>query len=131
VRDGRLAGTLGEAARRRVDPRSLRCGAGFTAALLLSGALLDLPLLALVLGGNLLVAATFGVMLYLPDRPWPFLRRAFHVRGVPRVDEIPARFSAAGCGSFLVLGSLASLRGHGLLGGAWWVRWPSWRACTR
>ncbi|MFN8619937.1 MAG: hypothetical protein U0869_04190 [Chloroflexota bacterium] len=102
---------------RRVDPRSLRFGAGVTAGLLLAvGLVADLPMLVLLLGGNLLVAGLFGVMLHLPNRPWPFLRRALKVGGVPRVPELPARFSAVTQGLALLLGALAMLRGH-VLGG--------------
>jgi len=115
--EGAVAGAVERVPTRRVDPRSLRFGAGASALLLLAGGLMaDLPMLVALMGGNLLIAGWFGVMLYLPNRPWPFLRRALRIHGVPRDDERPARFSAVGASAFLLLGTLAMLRGHVLLG---------------
>ena len=101
---------------RYVDPRGQRFGAGVSAILLAVAFLFAAPWLALLVGANLLISALFGARLFLPGRPWPFLRRSLRLGPTEPEHEYPPRFAQALGGSFLMVAGLAFVAGLGLVG---------------
>ncbi|HEX7492450.1 MAG TPA: DUF4395 domain-containing protein [Candidatus Limnocylindrales bacterium] len=102
---------------RFIDPRGQRFGAGLSAAVLIASFALNLPWLAILVGINLLVAAAFGSRLFLPGRPWPFIRRALRLGQTEPEHEYPPRFAQALGGTFIAMGTIAFL--VGLTGVGW------------
>ena len=102
---------------RHIDPRGMRFGAGVSAIVLAIAFLVNLPWLAVLVGVNLGVSAFFGTRLFLPSRPWPFVRRVLKL-GPPREPEheYPPRFAQALGATFLGLAGLAFLVGVAPLG---------------
>ena len=103
---------------RSIDPRGQRFGAGASAALLLVAFVVNLPLLAVLVGVNLAVSAALGTRWFLPSRPWPFIRSALHLGKTEPEHEYPPRFAQALGALFLGLGTLAFALGAALAG---WV----------
>lgn len=102
---------------RHIDPRGMRFGAGVSAIVLAIAFLLNLPWLAVLVGVNLGVSAFFGTRLFLPSRPWPFIRRALKLAPPPEPEhEYPPRFAQALGATFLGLAGLAFLVGVTPLG---------------
>ena len=98
---------------RLIDPRGHRFGAGLSVAILVTGLLLNLPLVIPLVGLALAISAFVGTQYSALGRPWPLVRRVFRL-GPPREleSEIPPRFAQVlgtlflGAGTaFLVLGA--------------------------
>ncbi len=102
---------------RHIDPRGMRFGAGVSAIVLAVAFLLNLPWLAVLVGVNLGLSAFFGTRLFLPSKPWPYVRRALKL-GPPAEPEheYPPRFAQALGAVFLGLAGLAFLVGVTPLG---------------
>lgn len=102
---------------RRIDPRGLRFGAAVSAIVLAAAFVLGLPWLVTLLGLNLALSAAFGTRLFLPGRPWPFIRSALRL-GPPREPEheYPPRFAQAMGATFIGLSTIAFVVGAPLLG---------------
>lgn len=101
---------------RQIDPRGMRFGAGVSAVILAVAFLLDVPLLAGLVGVNLLVSAFFGTRLFLPSRAWPAVKRALRLGPTELEHEYPPRFAQALGGTFLGVAGLAFLLGAAPLG---------------
>ena len=101
---------------RQIDPRGMRFGAGLSAVIPAVAFMLDLPLLAGLVGVNLLVSAFFGTRLFLPSRPWPAVKRALRLGPTELEHEYPPRFAQALGGTFLAVAGLAFLLGATPLG---------------
>lgn len=103
---------------RSIDPRGQRFGAGVSAAVLALAFAVGLPWLAVLVGVNLAVAATFGTRLFLPGRAWPAVRRALRLGPPAELEhEYPPRFAQALGATALGLAALAFVAGAGAL--AW------------
>jgi hypothetical protein len=102
---------------RHIDPRGMRFGAGVSAIVLAVAFLLNLPLLAVLVGVNLAISSFFGTRLFLPSRPWPAVRKALRL-GPPAEPEheYPPRFAQALGAVFLGLAAVAFLAGATPLG---------------
>jgi hypothetical protein len=92
---------------RFIDPRGQRFGAGVSAVVLVTAIVAGLPWLAALVGLNLLVSAAFGTRLFLPGRPWPFVRRALRLGPTELEHEYPPRFAQALGGIFIAAGTAA------------------------
>jgi hypothetical protein len=93
---------------RRIDPRGQRFGAGVSAVVLAAALLLAPPWLALLVGLNLALSATFGTRFFLPGRGWPFVRRALRLPPPAELEhEYPPRFAQALGAAFIGLGAVA------------------------
>ena len=103
---------------RTIDPRGQRFGAGVSAIVLAVAFLLNLPLLAALVGLNLAVSAAFGTRLFLPGRAWPAVRRSLRLGPTEPEHEYPPRFAQALGAMFLGLATLAFLVGAPVAG---WV----------
>ncbi|MGZ6273803.1 MAG: DUF4395 domain-containing protein [Candidatus Limnocylindrales bacterium] len=103
---------------RYIDPRGQRFGAGLSAVLLLAAFLLGLPLLAVLVGLNLLIAASFGSRFFLPGRPWPFVKRALRLGPTEPEHEYPPRFAQALGGTVVAVATVAFGAGFVLAGWA-------------
>jgi hypothetical protein len=101
---------------RQIDPRGMRFGAGVSAIVLGVAFLLDLPWLAVLVGLNLAISSFLGTRLFLPSRPWPFIRRALKLGSPEPEHEYPPRFAQALGATFLGLAGLAFLVGATPLG---------------
>ncbi len=101
---------------RSIDPRGQRFGAGVSAVLLVLAFALGAPLLAVLVGLNLLVAAAFGTRLFLPGRPWRAIRSALRLGPAEPEHEYPPRFAQALGGTFIALGAVAFAAGVPLAG---------------
>ena len=105
-----IAATLAPAARpapgRWIDPRAQRLGAGVSGATLVIAYLFgSWPLVAAV-GLALGVSAFFGTRWFLFSRPWPLIRRWFHLGTSELEHELPPRFAQAMGATFLAIGML-------------------------
>lgn len=96
---------------RRIDPRAHRLGAGVSALLLVTAFVLDLPWLAVLIGANLLLAASLGTRVFLPGRLWLVVRAVLRPAPVEPEHEYPPRFAQALGGIFLALGAAAFAAG--------------------
>jgi hypothetical protein len=103
---------------RYIDPRGQRFGAGLSAVLLVIAIVSQQFWLAALVGLNLLIASAFGSRLFLPGRPWPFLRKALRLGPTEPEHEYPPRFAQALGGIFVAIGAIAFLLGLTLVG---WV----------
>ncbi len=103
---------------RYIDPRGQRFGAAVSAVLLLLAFLASLPIVAVLVGVNLLVAAAFGTRFFLPGRPWRALRPRVAPGPFEPEHEYPPRFAQALGGTFLALAAVAFVAGLTLVG---WV----------
>jgi hypothetical protein len=101
---------------RSIDPRGQRFGAGLSAFVLVAALALGAPWLALLMGLNLLISAAFGTRLFLPGRPWPFIRRALGLGPTEPEHEYPPRFAQALGGTFIGVGGVAFALGVTPLG---------------
>jgi len=101
---------------RFIDPRGQRFGAGLSAAVLVVAFMAGLPWLAVLIGANLLVAATFGTRFFAPGRPWRFLRRVLRLGPTEPEHEYPPRFAQALGGVFIGLGSVAFVLAQPVVG---------------
>jgi Domain of unknown function (DUF4395) len=102
---------------RQIDPRGQRFGAGVSAIVLAAAFLLQLPLLAVLVGVNLAVSAFFGTRLFLPGRAWPLVRRTLHLGPAEPEHEYPPRFAQAMGGTCIGLATIAFVAGLPL--GGW------------
>jgi hypothetical protein len=105
-----IAATLAPAARpapgRWIDPRAQRLGAGLSGATLVVAYLFgSWPLVAAV-GLALGVSAFFGTRWFLFSRPWPLIRRGFHLGTSELEHELPPRFAQAMGATFLAIGTV-------------------------
>jgi hypothetical protein len=96
---------------RSIDPRGQRFGAAVSVAILAVAFVLDQPWIAVLVGLNLLVAATLGTRWFLPGRAWPLIRRALRLGPTEPEHEYPPRFAQALGGAFLALAAAAFLLG--------------------
>lgn len=103
---------------RYIDPRGQRFGAAVSAVLLLAAFLVGQPVVAVLVGANLLVAAVFGTRFFVPGRPWRVIRSLVAPGPFEPEHEYPPRFAQAMGGSFLALATLAFVAGAPALG---WV----------
>ena len=94
----------------------MRFGAGVSAIVLAVALLLDLPWLAVLVGVNLGVSSFFGTRLFLPSRPWPYIRRTLRLGPAEPEHEYPPRFAQALGATFLGLAGIAFLVGLTPLG---------------
>lgn len=101
-----------------IDPRGQRFGAAVSAVVLLAAFLVGQPIVAALVGLNLLVAAAFGTRFFLPGRPWRLIRPIVAPGPFEPEHEYPPRFAQALGGTFLALASLAFLAGAAVVG---WV----------
>ena len=93
---------------RAIDPRGQRFGAGLSAITLVVAIVLDLPIVAAVVGVALAVSAGLGTQWFLFGRPWPFLRGRLRL-GPPASTEpeLGPRFAQVLGALFIVLGLAA------------------------
>jgi hypothetical protein len=87
---------------RLIDPRGQRFGAGTSALVLVVAIVLDLPILAALVGLALAVSAALGTRWFVFGRPWPTIRRVLKLG--PPVDQEPEvgpRFAQA-LGAFVL-----------------------------
>ena len=103
---------------RYIDPRGQRFGAGLSAVLFVVAIVAQQFWLAALVGLNLLIASAFGSRLFLPGRPWPFIRKALRLGPTEPEHEYPPRFAQALGGVFVAIGTIACLAGLTLVG---WV----------
>lgn len=103
-------------AARAIDPRGQRFGAGVSAALLAASFVLTVPWLAVLVGLNLAISATFGTRLFLPGRAWPAVRRILRLGASEPEHEYPPRFAQALGATFLGLAAIAFLLGLPVVG---------------
>jgi len=103
---------------RYIDPRGQRFGAGLSAVLFVVAIVAQQFWLAALVGLNLLIASAFGSRLFLPGRPWPFIRKALRLGPIEPEHEYPPRFAQALGGIFVAIGTIAFLAGLTLVG---WV----------
>jgi Domain of unknown function (DUF4395) len=96
---------------RHIDPRGMRFGAGVSAIVLAIAFVLNLPWLAVLVGVNLAVSSFFGTRLFLPSRPWPYLKRTLRLGPTEPEHEYPPRFAQALGAIFLGLAAIAFLAG--------------------
>jgi hypothetical protein len=101
---------------RHIDPRGMRFGAGVSAIVLAVAFLLNLPWLAVLVGVNLGLSSFFGTRLFLPSRPWPYIKRALRLGPTEPEHEYPPRFAQALGATFLGLAGIAFLVGLTPLG---------------
>jgi hypothetical protein len=103
---------------RLIDPRGHRFGAGLSVAILVTGFLLNLPLVIPLVGVALAISAFFGTQYSALGRPWPLVRRVLRL-GPPREleSEIPPRFAQV-LGT-LFLGAATAFLALGATGLAW------------
>jgi hypothetical protein len=94
---------------RSIDPRGQRFGAGVSAVVLAVAFLLNIPLLAVLVGVNLGVSAALGTRWFLPGRPWPAIRSALRLGRTEPEHEYPPRFAQALGATFIGLGTIAFL----------------------
>lgn len=90
---------------RLIDPRGQRFGAGSSALVLLAAIVLDLPIVAALVGLALAVSAAFGTQWFAFGRPWPTVRRLLKL-GPPadQEPEVGPRFAQALGAVVLALG---------------------------
>ena len=103
---------------RRIDPRGQRFGAGVSAVVLVVAIVTGQFWLAALVGLNLLVAAAYGSRMFLPGRPWPFIRSALRLGPTEPEHEYPPRFAQALGGTFIALGAVLWLAGVPVVGWA-------------
>ncbi|MHB8960593.1 MAG: DUF4395 domain-containing protein [Candidatus Limnocylindrales bacterium] len=103
---------------RSIDPRGQRFGAGVSTLVLALAFLVNLPLLAVVLGVNLAVSAALGTRWFLPGRPWPAIRSALRLGRAEPEHEYPPRFAQALGATVIGLGTIAFVAGLAPVG---WV----------
>lgn len=103
---------------RYIDPRGHRFGAAVSAAILLVAFLVSQPIVAVLVGLNLLISAAFGTWLFLPGRIWRAIRPLVAPGPFEPEHEYPPRFAQAMGGTFLALAALAFVAGLTALG---WV----------
>ena len=102
---------------RRLDPRAQRFGAGLSALVLAGAYLTAAPWLALLVGLNLAISATFGTQLFLPGRAWPVVRRSLRLSPPVELEhEYPPRFAQALGATFIGLGAIAFASGAAPIG---------------
>ncbi len=101
---------------RLIDPRGQRFGAGVSALILGLAFAAASPLLAVLVGLDLAISSAFGTRLFLPGRPWPFVRRALRLGPTEPEHEYPPRFAQALGATFIGLGAIAFLAGATALG---------------
>ncbi len=79
---------------RQIDPRGHRFGAAFSVVILAVAFLLQAPILVAFVFLALAVSAWFGTRYSILGRPWPILRKVFHI-GPPHEleSEFPPRFA--------------------------------------
>lgn len=90
---------------RLIDPRGQRFGAGTSALVLAAAIVLDLPIVAALVGLALAVSAAFGTQWFAFGRPWPTIRRLLEL-GPPadQEPEVGPRFAQALGAVFLAVG---------------------------
>jgi len=101
---------------RLIDPRGHRFGAAFSVVLLVLAFIIGQPIIVAAVAVALGVSAWFGTRYSALGRPWPYVRRVFHI-GPPAELEIewPPRFAQAigflvlSAASFLFLAGLPTL----------------------
>lgn len=103
-------------AARSIDPRGQRFGAAVAAVILGLAFVAAAPLLAVLVGLDLAISSAFGTRLFLPGRPWPFVRRALRLGPTEPEHEYPPRFAQALGATFIGLGAVAFLAGATALG---------------
>ena len=101
---------------RYIDPRGQRFGAGLSAVVFVIAILSQQFWLAALVGLNLLIASAFGSRLFLPGRPWPFIRRSLRLGPTEPEHEYPPRFAQALGGIFVAVGAIAFVAGLPILG---------------
>ena len=81
---------------RQIDPRGHRFGAALSVAILLVAFVLDAPILVALVCAALAISAWFGTRYSILGRPWPIVRKVFHI-GPPHEleSEFPPRFAQA------------------------------------
>lgn len=103
---------------RLIDPRAQRLGAGLSAITLSIAIVLDLPIVAALVGVALAVSALFGSQYFLFSRPWPWLRRTLGLAPPRDLEpELGPRFAQA-LGA-LVVGFGVALLASGLPPAGW------------
>jgi len=103
---------------RYIDPRGQRFGAGLSAVIFGIAIVTQQFWLAALVGLNLLIASAFGSRLFLPGRPWAFIKKALRLGPTEPEHEYPPRFAQALGGIFVAVGTVAFVAGLTLLG---WV----------
>ena len=101
---------------RTIDPRGQRLGAGLSAITLAVGILLDLPVLAAIVGVALAVSAALGTQWFLFGRPWPAIRSGLRLG--PPADpepELGPRFAQALGATFVAVGFVLFAAGAGAI----------------
>jgi hypothetical protein len=101
---------------RSIDPRRQRFGAGSSALIFGAAVVTGQFWLAALVGLNLLVAAAFGSRLFLPGRPWAFVKKALRLGPTTPEHEYPPRFAQALGGTFVALGTVAFAIGFAPIG---------------
>jgi hypothetical protein len=101
---------------RHIDRRGMRFGAGVSAIVLAVAFVLNLPWLAVLVGVNLAISSFFGTRLFLPSRPWPYVKRALRLGPPEPEHEYPPRFAQALGAIFLGLAAIAFVVGVTPLG---------------
>jgi hypothetical protein len=103
---------------RYIDPRGQRFGAGLSAVLVGLAFATDQFWLATLVGLNLLIASAFGSRLFLPGRPWPFIKKALRLGSSEPEHEYPPRFAQAIGGLVVATATVAYLVGPAVAGWA-------------
>jgi hypothetical protein len=94
---------------RLIDPRAQRLGAGLSAITLAVAIVLNMPIVAALVGLALAVSALFGSQYFVFSRPWPRLRRTLRLAPAKDLEpELGPRFAQA-------LGAVVVAVGVGLL----------------
>lgn len=90
---------------RTIDPRGQRFGAGLSAATLVAGIALEIPVVAAIVGVALAVSAALGTQWFVFGRPWPTIRRVLGL-GPPSdpEPELGPRFAQALGAAFVAIG---------------------------
>ncbi len=97
---------------RLIDPRGQRFGAGTSALVLVAATVLDLPIVAALVGLALVVSASFGTQWFAFGRPWPTIRRLLRL-GPPseQEPEVGPRFAQALGAFVLAFGTILLVAG--------------------
>ena len=101
---------------RAIDPRGQRFGAGLSAITLGLAFVLNLPILAGVVGVALAVSAALGTQWFVFGRPWPLIRRRLAL-GAPATTEpeLGPRFAQALGATVVAIGFVLLAAGQGTL----------------
>ncbi|MFN8622362.1 MAG: DUF4395 domain-containing protein [Chloroflexota bacterium] len=102
---------------RQIDPRGHRFGAAFSVVILAAAFLLDQPILVAFVFVALAVSAWFGTRYSILGRPWPIIRKVFHIAPPKELEsEFPPRFAQFLGSIALGLAVIAFVLGFSTLG---------------